>query len=74
MELTARIHEEDGSYWAEVVELPGCFASGSTLDELRETLEESVALYLADGTEEAAKSGRPQTRRALRVGEMKVLV
>jgi predicted RNase H-like HicB family nuclease len=74
MELTARIHQEDGSYWAEVVELPGCFASGDTLDELREALEESVGLCLTDRAEEAAKSGRPQTRRALRVGEMKVLV
>jgi predicted RNase H-like HicB family nuclease len=74
MELIARIHEEDGAYWAEVIELPGCFASGATLDDLREALEESVAMYLADGAEEAAKSGRPQTRRALRVGEMKVLV
>jgi predicted RNase H-like HicB family nuclease len=32
MELTARIHIEDGSYWADVSELPGCFASGDTLD------------------------------------------
>lgn len=26
MELTARIHIEEGSYWADVPELPGCFA------------------------------------------------
>lgn len=48
MELTARIHIEDGSYWADVPELPGCFASGDTLDELFESLQEGVALYLAD--------------------------
>ena len=42
---TARVHsEEDGSLWAEVVELPGCFASGDTLDELWEALQEAVAL------------------------------
>jgi predicted RNase H-like HicB family nuclease len=48
MELTARIHIEDGSYWADVPELPGCFASGDTLDELFESLRKGVALYLAD--------------------------
>ena len=49
MELTARIHIEEGSYWADVPELPGCFASGDTLDELFESLQEGVALYLVDG-------------------------
>jgi len=46
MELTARIHIEDGSYWADVPELPGCFASGETLDELFASLQEGIALYL----------------------------
>jgi predicted RNase H-like HicB family nuclease len=46
MELTVRIHREDASYWAEVVELPGCFASGETVDELVEALRESVNLCL----------------------------
>lgn len=45
MELTARIHIEDGEYWAEVPELPGCFASGGTLDELFESLREGISLY-----------------------------
>jgi len=46
VELTARVHHEDDSYWAEVVELPGCFATGDTLDELRDALVEAIALYL----------------------------
>lgn len=54
MELTARIHIEDGGYWAEIPELPGCLASGDTLDELFESLQDGVALYLAD---EAGQSG-----------------
>ena len=41
------VHHEDGSYWAEVQELPGCFASGDTVAELIESVEEAVALYLA---------------------------
>ena len=48
MELTANIHLEDGSYWADVPELPGCFASGDTLDELFDSLREGIRLYLED--------------------------
>ncbi len=48
MELTANIHREDESYWADVPELPGCFASGDTFDELFESLREGVRLYLDD--------------------------
>jgi predicted RNase H-like HicB family nuclease len=48
MELTARIHIEEGSYWADILELPGCFASGDTLDELFESLREGVVLHMAD--------------------------
>jgi hypothetical protein len=44
-QLHVDIHHEDGSYWAEVRELPGCFASGDTAAELIESVEEAVALY-----------------------------
>jgi predicted RNase H-like HicB family nuclease len=47
------VHREDGSYWAEVRELPGCFASGDTVAELIESAEEAVALYLAPPEGEA---------------------
>ena len=54
MELTARIHIEEGSYWADVPELPGCFASGDTLDELFESLkdegEQGGPLHVATAT------------------------
>lgn len=63
MELTVRVHEEDGSYWAEVVELPGCFASGQTLDELRSSLDEAIRLHRDEPID-----GGP----ALRVDELKV--
>ena len=55
MELTARIHIEDGSYWADVPELPGCFGSGDTLDELFESLQEGVALCLAKKRQRAER-------------------
>lgn len=46
MPFTAQVHLEDGSYWAEVRELPGCFASGDTLCELFEGLREAIDLCL----------------------------
>lgn len=48
MDITANIRLEEGSYWADVPALPGCFAAGATLDELVESLQEGIALYLAD--------------------------
>jgi predicted RNase H-like HicB family nuclease len=46
MEYTARVRHEQGWHWAEVVQLPGCFASGETIDELIDALRESIRLYL----------------------------
>lgn len=41
--------EADGSLWAHVNELPGCFASGFTLEELQEATVEAMQLWLPDG-------------------------
>ena len=78
MDLTVRVHFEGDAYWAEVLELPGCFASGETLDELKDALDEAIAMYLED--DEAAprpdllEALRQGTRGALQVDEMKVRV
>lgn len=48
MELTLRVRLEDGSYWADVRELPGCFAAGDSLEELFASVGEGVELYLQD--------------------------
>lgn len=48
MRLKVRVQHEEGSYWAEVPELPGCFASGDTFDELLEALQEAIGLCLED--------------------------
>lgn len=70
-EFRVYVHEEDGSYWAEVDRLPGCFASGQDLDELREAVIEAITLYLTD--EKPTPLDRPHTPRG-RVDEMRVLV
>jgi predicted RNase H-like HicB family nuclease len=51
-DIRVKIHLEDGSMWATVDDMPGVFAAGDTLDELRESLEEALALYLAKPGEE----------------------
>ncbi|MGB6582303.1 MAG: hypothetical protein WBF34_30770 [Streptosporangiaceae bacterium] len=42
---TVRVHHEPGEeLWAEVLELPGCFAAGADMEELRE----AISLYLSE--------------------------
>jgi predicted RNase H-like HicB family nuclease len=38
--------EEEGGYWAEVPELPGCLTQGATLDEVYHNLTEAIACHL----------------------------
>jgi predicted RNase H-like HicB family nuclease len=47
---TILIHNEGPGQrlWAEVEELPGCFASGQDLDELMEAVAEAISLYLSE--------------------------
>jgi predicted RNase H-like HicB family nuclease len=42
------VHEEEGSFWAEVPSCPGLFASGVTREELDESLREAWFLYHDD--------------------------
>lgn len=51
-QLQVDVRFEDGSVWATVEEFPGVFATGDDLDELRESLEEGIALVLARPGEE----------------------
>jgi predicted RNase H-like HicB family nuclease len=72
VDYIARVHHEDDSLWAEVLDLPGCFATGGSLDELREALEEAIGLYL-DETD-ASLNRAVSAVRALSVDEMRVSV
>jgi predicted RNase H-like HicB family nuclease len=67
MEFQAIIHEEDGSYWAEVPDLPGCFASGQDLEELKDALIEAIGMCV---TEEDAR--RQELQAQLRLYTMTV--
>ncbi len=48
MEITVEVHREDGNYWSQVEQYPGCFSIGRTLSDLHVCLEECLALYLDD--------------------------
>jgi predicted RNase H-like HicB family nuclease len=67
MELTVVVTRESGTFWSEVDELPGCFASGRTLSELRDALAEAIGMYLWDLPGVAAESD-------LAVGEGTIVV
>jgi hypothetical protein len=42
LHFTVNIDEEDGCYWAEVVEIPGCFVWGRSMEEIRAGLTEAM--------------------------------
>jgi predicted RNase H-like HicB family nuclease len=53
-ELHFTIRAEDGAFWATVEEFPGVFATGTDLEDLRESLEAGISLYLAEPGEDPA--------------------
>jgi predicted RNase H-like HicB family nuclease len=55
---TVAVHQEDDTFWAEVEELPGCFATGRDLAELEEALVEAITLYREDTDAAPVKHGR----------------
>jgi predicted RNase H-like HicB family nuclease len=47
--LSVRIYEaeeDEGGYWAEVPELPGCVAQGETIQELQRNVYEAIQAWL----------------------------
>ena len=55
---TVAVHQEDDTLWAEVEELPGCFATGRDLAELEEALVEAITLYQQDTDAAPVRHGR----------------
>ena len=44
---TVVVHEaEEGGYWGEVLELPGCVSQGETMDEFRRNIREALEAVL----------------------------
>jgi len=49
-----KIHKEEKGYWAECIEIPGCFTQGDTKQELKENMREALntAVSEPDNSEE----------------------
>ena len=51
---TVVVHEaEEGGYWGEVLELPGCVSQGETIDEFRRNIREALETILSSETSES---------------------
>ncbi|KQC15075.1 MAG: hypothetical protein APR63_12810 [Desulfuromonas sp. SDB] len=48
MKYHFKIHREKDGYWAECIEMPGCFTEGDNLSELKKNMEEVLNLYLEE--------------------------
>jgi predicted RNase H-like HicB family nuclease len=71
--LHVNLHSEADAFWATVDELPGVFATGDDLNELRESLQEGIALILARSGEEppaVTRSRAAKRQRAACVREL----
>jgi predicted RNase H-like HicB family nuclease len=55
---TVALHQEGDTFWAEVEELPGCFATGRDLAELEEAIVEAIGLYQQDTDAAPVHHGR----------------
>lgn len=51
MKYNFKIHKESeksGGYWAECLELPGCFAQAESLADLKVQMKEALDLYIQE--------------------------
>ena len=72
MNVTVLVHDaEEGGYWAEVPEFPGCFSQGETLDELERNIREAIEVWLASEREDGrVVSGGAVRRWDIRIPEV----
>ena len=42
----------DGTIWARVPDLEGCYSCGDTIDQAKENIKEALSLYIQDLVEE----------------------
>ena len=50
MNCTVIIHKDaqEGGFWGECPELPGCYSQGESIEELMKNIREAAELYLED--------------------------
>ena len=65
----AIFHLEDGQYWAEFPDLPGCQTEGETLEATMELASEALGLYLYAMKEEGNPVAKPSDIRDIATDE-----
>jgi len=48
MKYHFKVHKEGKGFWAECIELSGCFTEGDSMEELRENMQEALNLYIEE--------------------------
>lgn len=48
MKYHFKIHKEGKGFWAQCIELPGCFTQGNSMEELSKNMEEALNLYIEE--------------------------
>jgi predicted RNase H-like HicB family nuclease/DNA-binding XRE family transcriptional regulator len=48
MKYSFRIHKEGMGYWAQGIELPGCFTQGNSLEDLHKNMKEALNLMVSE--------------------------
>jgi len=71
-EYNLSINEEDGMLWAEVVELPGTFASGSDMDELIEAVVEAITMVDPPLSKRRFRPSRPMPTAHVREAKLQL--
>ncbi len=54
----------DGSIWARVPDLDGCYSCGNTIDEAKEHVKDAITLYIKDLKEEGKPIPQPSHLKA----------
>ena len=49
----------DGSIWARVPDLEGCYTCGDTIEEAKENIKDAISLYIEDLKEEGKPIPEP---------------
>jgi antitoxin HicB len=48
MKYSFKVHKEGKGYWAQGIELPGCFTQGDSLEELHKNMREALNLMVSE--------------------------
>jgi len=68
MQVTVLVYRaEEGGYWAEMPEYPGCYTQAETMDELQENVREAVQCYVDAGYDDLHAIERTEEPEVLQV-------